>query len=164
MRLLVNQKFFSVGDKFTISDEAGRPWFQVEGQFFSVGKKLWLKDMSGNEVFFLKQRLFSITGKWEIQRGGQIIGTSKAKVFHLPFSRSHTLEGEFGKYKIKGSSFAFNFKVLDLNNGGTQIGTISKKILKIADTYVIDIVDEKTDPAIVVAGALIIDAVHHRKH
>ena len=164
MRLVVNQKYWSVADKFNIADEAGRPWFQVEGQIFSIGKKLWLKDMEGNEIFFLKQKVFSFVNKWEIQRGGQIIGTFTSKFFHMPFVRTYKLEGEFGKFKIKGSSFGYNFRIFDMNNGDTQVGTISKKILKIADTYVIDIVDEITDPAIAVTGALIVDALHHKKH
>ncbi|MDD4839276.1 MAG: LURP-one-related family protein [Clostridia bacterium] len=164
MRFVINQKFWSIKDNFTISDDSGRPWFTVEGQFFTIGKKLWLKDMSGNEIFFLKQHVFSLTQKWDLMRGGNIIGKSKGKFFHLPFIRTYKIEGEFGKIKVKGSSFAFNFRVMDMTKEDEQIATISKKILKIADTYVIDIPNDNIDPAIIVGAALIIDAIHHRKH
>lgn len=161
MRFLVNQKYWSIKDRFSINDEQGRPWFQVEGKIFTLGKKLTLFDMSGNEVFFLKQRLFSPFKKWDLMNNGNAVGLFKAKFFHAPFCRTYYIQSGDTKLKIKGSYWGFNFRIYE---NDAQVGSISKKILRIADTYVIDIPNDNADPTIFVTAALIVDALHHRKH
>jgi len=164
MRFIVNQKYWSIGDRFYINDDQGRAWFSVEGKIFTIGKKMTLFDNAGNEVYFLKQKLFSIAGKWELIQNSNVVGTFRAKIFHSPFRRVYFIESENFKYKIRGNFFAFNFRIFDVNNGNAEVATISKKILKIRDTYVVDIPDNNLDPSPFIAGALIVDAKHHKKH
>ena len=47
MLLHIKQKVFSIGDKFTITDDAGADRFYVEGEIFTFGKKLHIYDMTG---------------------------------------------------------------------------------------------------------------------
>jgi uncharacterized protein YxjI len=164
MRFIVNQKYWTIGDRFYINDDQGRAWFSVEGKIFTIGKKMTLFDNAGAEVYFLKQKLFSLTGRWELIQNSNVKGLFRRRVFNAPFSRVYFIESENFKYKIKGNVFAFNFRIYDLNNGNAEVATISKKILKIRDTYVVDVPDNNLDPTPFLVSALIIDATHHKKH
>lgn len=160
MRLLINQKYFAVRDRFTINYDNGQPAFAVEGKLISIGKKFKLEDMSGREIFYIKQRLFRLLPRFDIMRNDNIVGIFKSR-FSLFVKRAKVTSEVFGDIKIKGNVLGWTFRFYDAN--GNQIAETSKKILKIRDTYTVDIFDDRYAEAIV-ALVVIIDSLYHRKH
>ena len=72
MKLYIEQKVFSIGDKFRIMDAEGETRFTVEGQIFSLGKKLHIYDENHTEQAVLVQKLLTLLPKFELEvNGGQ---------------------------------------------------------------------------------------------
>ncbi|MFA5449884.1 MAG: hypothetical protein WC292_05550, partial [Clostridia bacterium] len=65
----------------------------------------------------------------------------------------------FGDFKVKGNVFAWDFNFFRDNVAAM---TISKKILRIADSYAVDVAQGEND-AFMLALAVIVDAVYQRK-
>lgn len=157
MRYLIRQKFFSFADKYYINDAGGNPRFMVKGKFISIGKKFWICTTAGEEIYYIKQRLFRLFPTFTIYQNEQAVGTYKGK-FAL-FVKRAKVTSEFGDFKVKGNVFAWDF---NFYAGENEVMTISKKILKVADTYTVDIAQGLNDP-FMLALAVIVDAVYQRK-
>lgn len=161
MRFVIQQKYFSIRDGFYIRDEAGRDAYYVRGKIFTFGKQLSLADSSGREIIFIKQRLFRLLATYDILQNGEKIARIKRRFPGLFIKRYKIISDTLGDMKIKGNIVAWNFSVIDGN--GQTVATISKKILRIRDTYSVDIYDRRLEP-ILLGIATILDAAHHRKH
>src|SRR5690242_1880093 len=83
MRYLMKQRLFSLGDDFTIQDEAGNDAFFVDGKVFTFGNKLSFQDMKRNELAFIKQELLSLNPTYAIYRNGELAATVKKELFTL---------------------------------------------------------------------------------
>ena len=90
---------------------------------------------------------------------------------HWPFRRRAYLEfvdegGTARKLKVTGSFIAFNWKIKDksLPKEEQLLAKVSKKFLKIADTYSLEIFDEKIPTAYYLIIGLLIDTMHHQGH
>jgi uncharacterized protein YxjI len=160
MRLLVNQKYFALRDRFMITHENGQPAYAVEGKLLSIGKKFRLEEPCGREIFFIKQRLLHLFPHLEIIQNDDVVAVFKGK-FSFFSKRAKIVSKTFGNISIKGNVLAWTFRFFDAS--GNQIGEMSKKILKIRDTYTVDIFDNRYAD-ILAAAAIIIDAIYHRKH
>ena len=116
MKLLFKQRLFSWFDSYDIYDEAGNTVYVVKGQF-SWGHKLAIYDAYGNEVGMVVQKVLTFLPKFEIYKNGSYIGCL-----------------------IKEFSFLTpHYNILD--RSGYQIAKISKELLRMTDTYVIDVQD-----------------------
>jgi uncharacterized protein YxjI len=143
-----------------ITHENGQPAYAVEGKFLSIGKKFQLEEPNGREIFFIKQRLFRLLPRMDILQNDHEVAVFKSR-FSI-FTKRAKIESEvFGDIKVKGNAFAWTFRFFDANDN--QIGEMSKKVLKIRDTYTVDIFDDRYADLIATA-AIIIDSLYHRKH
>ena len=158
MRFLMKQKYFSMRDRYTVTDESGRGWYQVEGKFFSIGKKLHMYDMSGQEIYFIKQRLFRWFPTFDFMVGEGRVARVRGK-FSI-FRKRLVLMTNQGDYKIRGSVLSWDF---DISRDDRMAAHISKHILKIQDTYTLDVADGE-NTALMVATALVMDTIFHRHH
>ena len=70
MRYLMRQKIFSLGEKFTIKNEAQEDVFQVQGKWISIGKKLTMRNMNEEVLFFIKQKIFALAPTYFLYQGG----------------------------------------------------------------------------------------------
>lgn len=161
MRFLIQQKYFSIRDGFYIRDEAGREAYYVRGKLFTFGKQLSLSDTSGREILFIKQRPLRLLATFDIMQNGVSIARIKRKFPGLFLKRYKITSETLGDMKIKGNIVAWNFSILDGNN--QQIATISKKILRIRDSYAVDVYDRRLEP-FALGVSIILDAIHHRNH
>lgn len=157
MRYLLRQRFFAFADSYNIEDANGRPRFMVKGKFFTIGKKFWICQLNGQEIFYIKQRLFRFFPTFSIYQGDNEIGKFKGK-FAL-FVKRAKITSQYGDFKVKGNVFAWDFNV---ENDGNAVMSISKKILRIADSYTVDIAEGVPD-AFMLAVAVMIDATYQRK-
>lgn len=160
MRLLINQKYFSFRNRFTINYENGQPAYDVEGKLISLHRKFYVLEPNGREIFMVRQRLFHLFPHLDIMQNDNVIARFISK-FSIFVKRAVIKSEVFGDLKIKGSVLAWSFDILDAN--GNQVAEISKKILKIRDTYTVDIFDSRYQD-IIAAIAVIIDSLYHKKH
>lgn len=158
-RFILKQKYFAIRDGFYVKDESGRDCFYAKGRVFTLAKKLWLNDLNGREIFFIRQRLFRLFPRYDIVSGDHIEATVK-RTFPLIFGKRYKVKSQNHGTMVVRGAVSFNFTV---KRDGATVAKIHKKLLKIADTYNVD-VNNPSESAFMVALALIIDARHHRKH
>ncbi|MGI6133246.1 MAG: LURP-one-related/scramblase family protein [Christensenellales bacterium] len=161
MRFLIRQKYFSIRDGFYITDEAGRNAYFVQGKIFTLGKQLTMYDLSGREILFIKQRIFRILPTFDVYQNNEVVAKIK-RILPLIFVKRYKVKSSlFGDLKIKGNVFAWNFAIVDAQ--GKEVGRVSKKVLRVRDTYAVDVYDKQLEP-MVLALTIILDAVYHRHH
>ncbi len=151
MRLLVKQKAFRLRDTFYIFDGNMVPQYFVEWEP-AFGRKLVVYDTSGEELGFIQRKVFSLLPEYGIYIQDMYIGKIR-RVF-----------GYYPKYKLDfcgwqaiGGWTARNFSVFD--GIGNCVATVSKKLLKLTDTYEIDIFDGQ-EPLYVLMLVLAMDAIY----
>ena len=73
MKLYLQQRVFSIGDKFTLYDEGGNDRYYVQGEVFSFGKRLHILDTEGRELAMIRQKVFSFLPTYFVDINGQEI-------------------------------------------------------------------------------------------
>ena len=134
MKLYVNEKLFSIHNKFYIKDENNLDVYEISSKIISIGDKTTITDMQGNKVAYIEQELFHIMPNYNVYINNQFVFKiiKKFKMFKNDYVLSNG-------YRVEGNFMMLNFVVYDENN--IQIGSIKKKLFSIGDKYEIDIND-----------------------
>lgn len=68
----IKEKFWSWGNDFAITDDAGKPLYHIDGKAFSWGDKLSFQDRSGGEIALISQKLLSWKPRYQIIIDGAV--------------------------------------------------------------------------------------------
>lgn len=148
MKLLFKQRLFSWFGRYDIYDETGDTVFQVEGRP-AWGHRLELFDISGQYLGQLREKIFRLMPSYEIYLGDHMIGEIQKQITFLRPAYRLTFNG----WMVKGSVLEWDYEVLDA--AGRQVMQASKEVLRLADTYVIDV----DDPENALLAAMIVLAI-----
>lgn len=132
MKLLFKQRLFSWFDSYDIYDENGNTLFVVKGQF-SIGHLLKIFDANGNEIGFIKQKILTWLPKFEMYVGGECVGCIKKEFTFLRPKFSVDYNG----WQVQGNWFEWDYNIV--NGYGQIVASVSKQLLNLTDTYVIDV-------------------------
>lgn len=150
MRLLFKQRLFSWFDSYDIYDDSGSVVYVVKGQF-SWGHCLKIYDAYGNEIGMVQQKIFTFLPKFEMYLNGEYKGCiSKEFSFLKP-----KFDIDYNNWYMEGDFWEWDYGIMD--STGQNIAKISKEILRLTDTYVIDVWDPQ-DALEVLMLVLAIDA------
>lgn len=150
MKLLFKQRFFSWFDSYDIYDESGNTVYVVKGQL-SWGHCLKIFDRYGSEIGTVKERVLTLLPKFEIYEKNNYIGCiSKEFTF---IKQKYNID--FNGWHIDGSFIEWDYTIVDSH--GNIIAEISKELLRMTDTYVLDI-SKPEDALYVLMFVLAIDA------
>ncbi len=69
MKLYINEKVFSLHDKFFAYDEMGNNIYEISSKAFSIGKKTSICDMYGNQIIYIEQELLHLLPVYNIYAG-----------------------------------------------------------------------------------------------
>ena len=153
----MRQKMFSIGEDFTIEDEAGNKAFEVDGKVMTLRETFELKDLAGNVVATIRGRLVSIRPKMDVLRGGEVIATISKALF-APFHAKFKVEVPGGDdIRIDGSILDHEYR---LQRGNRTIANISKRWFTFTDTYGIE-TGPGEDDALILAIAVALDEMAH---
>lgn len=156
MTYQIKEKLFSIGNQFSILDEAGREAFYVKSQVFSWGKKLSFQDAAGMEIARIHQKVASWQPRYHILKGEtQVAEILKKFTFFKPVF-DMTLHGK-GHVQINGNLVAHEF---EFSHQGRSIANVSKKYWSWSDTYGVSIA-EGEDDVVFLAACIVIDQVLH---
>ena len=150
----IKEKFWSIGDEFTIFDENDVEVYKVFGKAFSWGDKLSFQDMTGKELAFIDQKLLSWKPCYKII----IDGDEFAQVIKewSWFNKKFTLDVPGpNDYEIDGSFWQHEFV---FTRGDQQVAIVSKEMWSWTDSYGIDVIDGEDDIAIL-CSCIVIDQV-----
>ena len=155
MKYLINQKIFSIGDKYTIKDEFGKDQYYVKGKIFALGDKLRIYDNNDIERVYIEQKLFKLLPEYLIYLDGEY--TAKIKKEFSLLRPKFKIDSNFGQYSVEGNFLGYYFKIM---KNGNVVAYVSKKFFAIRDSYGVDIADNEND-LLILALVIIIDQVIH---
>ncbi|MEO1527331.1 MAG: LURP-one-related family protein [Planctomycetota bacterium] len=152
----IKEKFWSWGNNFAITDDAGNPAYHVSGAVFSWGDHLSFQDSVGNELAVIKQKLLSFKPRYQIVIDGEPFAEvvkewswfNKTFLLDVPGPNDYTISGSFWAHE-------FSFE-----RGGRTVASVSKKFWSWTDSYGVDIVDGEDEVAVLCA-CIVIDQVLH---
>jgi len=154
----IDQKFWTVGDQFTISDEQGTPLFFVKERVITIGDRLSFMDARGKMIFNIKQKVLSLQKQFRIYTEKQLIAKVIKKI--KPFNDKFVIDlpGRDG-YIVKGDFISHHYSFF---RNGRKVAQISKKFGTIGDNYMVQIGPHEDD-LLILASAVIIDMSSHKE-
>ena len=137
MRLLIKQRVFSWSDTYDVYDEEGNVRYFVRAEVFALGHQIHVYDAAHVEVGMIRQKLFNLLPVFEIETGGIKRGQIE-KQFTL-FQPKYDID--FNGWQVEGNWLEWDYTIL--RSDGGVVATISKELLHMTDTYVLDIQNPK---------------------
>jgi len=150
MKLLFRQRFFSWFDSYDIYGEDGSVVYTVEGRL-AWGHCLHIMDDRGRHIATVQQKVLTLLPKFEFYLNDAYAGALE-KEFTL-FHPRYDLD--CNGWHVDGSFMEWDYEILDAQDRTAAV--ISKELLHMTDTYVIEVADP-ADALLALMVALAIDA------
>ncbi|MFI6640545.1 LURP-one-related/scramblase family protein [Streptomyces sp. NPDC050504] len=151
MKYLVRDKMFAIGDDYWVETEDGVHAFLVDGKALRVRDTLEIKDRSGRVLITLREKLLSFRDAMTLERDGETLATIRRK--RLSLLRNH-----FRVTLVEGTELDVSGRILDrefaVEYDGELLAHISRRWLRVRETYAVDVVREDADPALMIAVAV----------
>ncbi|MPY64866.1 LURP-one-related/scramblase family protein [Streptomyces spongiae] len=155
MRLLVRDRILGIGDDYWIEDEHGTKVFLVDGKALRLRDTFELKDTQGHVLIDIRQKMFALREAMVIERDGDPLATVRRK--RLSLLRNH-----YRVALVDGTELDVSGKILDrefaIEYDGELLAHISRRWLRVRETYGVDIVRDDADPALLLA--ITVCAIH----
>ena len=134
MKLLIKQKFFSIGDSYDVFDESGNVMFTVKS-VFDFGHHFRIFDAIGYEVGSIRQKMLSWKTRFDMFIGDEYKGCiTKEFTFFRP-----SFKIDYIGWQIEGNWLEWDYTIVDPSC--MSVARVSKEIRNWTDTYVIDVYD-----------------------
>ncbi|MET7838670.1 LURP-one-related family protein [Streptomyces sp. NPDC005373] len=151
MRYEVRERLFAVGEDCWIEDEQGHKAFLVDGKAMRLRDTFELKGPDGRVLIDIHEKMFALRDTMVIERGDEALAKIKRK--RLSLLRNH--------YRVEladGTELDVSGKILDrefvVEYDGEMLAHISRRWLRVRDTYGVDVIREDADPALLIAIAV----------
>lgn len=119
-KLYIKQKVFSLGEKFTVTDEQERPRYYVEGSFFKLPKHFSIVDDKQHEIARITKKTVALLPKFFLEvEGSEIITLKKEWSF---FKSRYTISAQ--QIEVQGNWWDMEFEVYSQDK---QAATIRKR-------------------------------------
>ena len=135
MKLILKEKILSILDSFNVYDENDDIYFKVKGKV-ALAHKTAIYDAKGREVGMVREKIIDILPNFLLYKDGEKVGTCRKKISVI----RPKFEIDFNGWDIKGNWLEWDYSIVD--KSGKTVAVISKKLLRLTDTYVIDVKDE----------------------
>ncbi|WP_326774887.1 LURP-one-related/scramblase family protein [Streptomyces sp. NBC_01445] len=151
MRYEVRERLFAVGEDYWIEDEQGHKAFLVDGKAMRLRDTFELKGPDGRVLIDIHEKMFALRDTMVIERGDEALAKIKRK--RLSLLRNH-----YRVELIDGTELDVSGKILDrefvVEYDGEMLAHISRRWLRVRDTYGVDVIREDADPALIIAVAV----------
>lgn len=144
-RLYVDQKLWSLRERFTVNDERGEPVYTVEGSLFQIPKQFTITDGADRERARVRKQPVSWLPRFFVEVDGVPVATiQKQFTFFRP---RYTIEGP--GLTVSGDFWDMSF---ELHKDGVAVGRVDKK-WTLRDKYAVEI--ERPEDELVVLGIVL---------
>lgn len=151
MKFLVRDRLLGIGEDYWIEDEHGSKAFLVDGKALRLRDTFELKDPRGRVLIVIKKKMFAVRDTMIIDRDDTRLATVRRK--RLSLLRNH--------YRVElsdGTELDVSGKILDrefvIDYDGHLIAHVSRRWLRLRETYGIEIVRDDADPALLISVAV----------
>ena len=157
-RYQMREKLFAIGDDFWIETENGDKVFKVNGKALRARATFILESPSGEELFKIQEKKLTIRDTMDIERDGETVAKVKKALF-TPLRERFTIElDDGGELNAHGNIVDHEYKI---ERDGHKIAEVSKRWVRIRETYGIEIAPGEND-ALILAAAVCIDEMSER--
>ncbi|MFF2504249.1 LURP-one-related/scramblase family protein [Streptomyces sp. NPDC058067] len=151
MRYEVRERLFAVGEDYWIEDEQGHKAYLVDGKAMRLRDTFQLKGPDGRVLIDIHEKMFALRDTMVIERGDEALARIKRK--RLSLLRNH-----YRVELVDGTGLDVSGKILDrefvVEYDGEMLAHISRRWLRVRDTYGVDVIREDADPALLIAIAV----------
>lgn len=148
MRFLVRDRLLGFGEDYWIEDDRGQKVFLVDGKAMRLRDTFELKDTRGRVLVDIHQKMFALRDTMVIEREGEPLATVRRK--RLSLLRNH-----YRVSLVDGTDLDVSGKIMDrefaVEYDGELLAVISRRWLRVRETYGVDVVHEDADPALLIA-------------
>lgn len=140
-----------MGEDYWIEDEQGHKAFLVDGKAMRLRDTFELKGPDGRVLIDIHEKMFALRDTMVIERGDEALAKIKRK--RLSLLRNH-----YRVELVDGTELDVSGKILDrefvVEYDGEMLAHISRRWLRVRDTYGVDVIREDADPALLIAIAV----------
>ncbi|WP_394432236.1 LURP-one-related/scramblase family protein [Streptomyces sp. SGAir0957] len=151
MRYEVRERLFAIGEDYWIEDENGHKAFLVDGKAMRVRDTFELKGPDGRVLIDIHEKMFALRDTMIVERGDEQLAKVKRK--RLSLLRNH-----YRVELVDGTELDVSGKILDrefaIEYDGELLAEISRRWLRVRDTYGVNVVRDDADPALIIAVAV----------
>ncbi|MGP4043314.1 LURP-one-related/scramblase family protein [Streptomyces sp. 2A115] len=151
MRFQVRDRLLGFGEDYWIEDDRGDRAFLVDGKAMRLRDTFELKDTHGRVLIDIRQKMLALRDTMVIERDGEPLATIRRK--RLSLLRNH--------YRVAladGTELDVSGKILDreftVEYDGELLAHISRRWLRVRETYGVEVVRDDADPALLIAVAV----------
>lgn len=155
MRVIIKNKFFSLGGSSTIKDENGQDVFFVKGRVMSPTHVKWICDKDKKKLYKVRNKWFNFFNERVYVYEGK---TKIARVKHPIFSgKKFVVEGYKDEILIDGDFMAPKSTI---TKNGKPIGTFNREFSIVNDTFALEA--DEADMPFMIALAIAIDNIYDK--
>ncbi|MCL2769570.1 MAG: LURP-one-related family protein [Solirubrobacterales bacterium] len=157
-RYTMREKLFTIGDDSWIETDDGQRAFKVNGKALRIRSTFILESPQGEELCKIQEKKLHIRDTMEIERDGQTVATvQKALVTPLRSRFKIELDGG-GELSAKGNIVDHEYEI---ERDGKEVAQISKKWVRVRETYGIEVAPDENDALILAATVCIDEMARH---
>ena len=157
MRYAVQEKLFSIGDDFWITDEQGGKAFLVDGKVLRLRQTLEIQDPDGRVLVTVRKKLIAVHETMEIEQDGAVAATVRKALVSPLHHRSTVDLADGSQLEAVGNILDKEFEI---RAGGQVLARISRAWFRIRDTYGVDVAPGQDD-VLFLAIAVALDRIQH---
>ena len=154
----MRQKLFSLRDQFRIRDAEGNDAYVVKGRLISIRDRFSFEDVQGRQLLEIRQKLVSWRPQYRIYSEGRLCAIVQKRLLSVLGSRfAISIKGE-PNLRAKGNFLDYEYRFL---RGRRQVAQVSKRWFALADSYGVQVDEERVGDLLILACAVIIDMINH---
>ena len=134
-RFRIRERFFDLGEDYSIQDEEGRPVYVVDGCVLALRKTFLLRDLSGQVRARIRAPLVSLRETVVIEREGLPRATVRRALFTLLRPRYH-VESSDGDLEVIGDIIGREYSI---RRRGMEAVRVSRRLFSIRETYGVEV-------------------------
>jgi len=157
-RYVMREKWLAFGDDYWIENESGARVYRVDGKALRLRKTLKLENLEGSELCKIQERKLRVRDTMEIEApDGSRLGLIQKALITPLRDRFEVEVPSRPELKVRGNILDHEYKI---EQEGDKIAEVTKKWLRMRDTYGIEI-EPGADELLILAVAVALDTMAH---
>jgi uncharacterized protein YxjI len=145
-------KLVDIGDDYWIETSEGRRAYKVDGKVLRVRDTFTIRDAGGQVVATMQERVARVRDTMKIDRPGKPSATVK-KAMITPLRDRYVIEADdVGEISVQGNIVDHEYS---FEQGGRKIAEVSKRWLRVRDTFGVQVEPDADEVLVLVATAAI---------
>lgn len=146
-RYIIQNKHFTLNEKFVITDDLGIVHYTVDATLFALGDKLVLYDQDGNELIKIRQEnlhLHPTYNIYSVRRDAEEMQLASIKRTGAPWNHKLEISASNGEYLMEKKGGVLSHEFL-LTKDGDIVAMVSKSTSTSTSVYWIDIASNREE-------------------